>query len=489
MNSSRIMPLLLLTVCFVASSLAQSDSFESLDSLVVKAMSEQQIPGLAVGIARQGKVLFSKGYGVKTLAAQEEVTPRTLFHIASLTKTVTATAVLQLVDEKLVDLDATVTRYLPYFMMADSLSNRITIRELLTHTSGIPDDFSPRWDGVDNGEDALDDYVKDFKSLKLDFNPGTDYNYSNRGYSVLGDIVATISGETFEMYVKNRVLRPLGMDQSSVELSDVDRRLLASPHIMDERYDISVRPSYPYNRAYGPSSTLHSNVEDLMHYAMMHLNHGEWGGRRILQESDYRVMWSPAAMKAPHMGLGWFLGEYRGETTVYHSGGDPGFGAYLVLLPQRSIAVVVLSNYERGSVEQLAYACVDAALGLKPGRIVVRTAQLDQSLYKAITSRGTAAAEKVFWKLKKEQPPFDFTQVRQLMSLAGTLTREKKLKSAQIVDELNIQTFRPFPFLYRRAAEASLRAGDTAKAVTYYKKVLESNPDNQKVKDRLRDLE
>ena len=199
------------------------------DALVEAQMKELGVPGVAVGIVKDGALVYAKGFGVTHRDGGMPVTPATFFQLASIAKTFTSTAILQLVEQGKVELDAPVTKYLPYFALADGREGEITVRHLLTHTSGLPDnswtDMSPYLEARDD-EMALEDHVRSAREVSLLFDPGTKFEYTSFGYDVLGDIVAKVSGQPFEEYVAEHVFTPLGMDHSTLLLGDVDLHLI-----------------------------------------------------------------------------------------------------------------------------------------------------------------------------------------------------------------------------------------------------------------------
>src|SRR5687768_2904229 len=270
------------------------------------------------------------------------VTPKTLFHMASITKPFVATSIMQLVEQGKVDLDAPVVRYLPYFRIDDPRYRAITVRQMVTHTSGMPDVENYEWDKPQYDDGALERYVRSLGAQKLRWEPGTKYAYSNMAFEVLGDLVAKVSGVSFDDYVEENILKPLGMVSSSLLLKKVDPTLLAAGHRVGRDGSLAVVAHYPYNRAHTPSSNLHSNVEDMARWMSANLNRGEIGGHRILKEATYDVMWKPAAKvgNTLDVGISWFLTTIEGEQTVGHSGGDDGFRSNLILVPAKKIGIV-----------------------------------------------------------------------------------------------------------------------------------------------------
>ena len=347
-----------------------------LQPLIEDFVHQQQIPGFAIGVIQDDRLVYAHGFGVKNLVHNHDpVTPRSLFHMASITKTFVATSIMQLVEAGRINLDTPVVQYLPYFRVADDRYQTITVRQMVTHTSGMPDVGDNEWDKPQYDDGALERYVRSLSNQKLIFAPGTDFRYSNMAFEVLGDLIAKVSGESFDDYVQHHILTPLKMRDSTLLIKKTDPRLMTWGHERDKDGHVFPSKVYPYNRMHSPSSNLHSNVEDMARWALANLNHGELDGRRILNEQTYDIMWKPAhkLRDSDGVGISWFLGEYRGQATVSHGGGDTGYATFLVLLPEKKIAVVFMANCDwagkgRG---QIAHAALDVALGLKPQPIAV----------------------------------------------------------------------------------------------------------------------
>ena len=288
----RTLSLIILIVCAASAVRAQTDPLRArFDSLIEQGLKEDPMPGIAVGIVQHGRLSYSRGFGFRVWNdPQKPITPETLFHMASITKPFVATAVLQLWEQGKVNLDAPVTRYVPYFRIDDPRAAQITVRQMLTHSSGMPDVDDYEWNHPQTDDGALERYVRSLagRKLKLLFDPGTHFAYSNMAFEVLGDLIAKVSGVTFEDYVAANILRPLGMTSSTLLLSKARSTLLAEGYTHPRGGDyasIKPVPAYPFNRAHGPSSDLMSSVVDMSRWAMANLNHGELDGKRILRQS------------------------------------------------------------------------------------------------------------------------------------------------------------------------------------------------------------
>jgi CubicO group peptidase (beta-lactamase class C family) len=266
--------------------------------------------------------------------------------MASITKPFVATALMQLVEQGKVDLDAPVTRYVPYFRLKDPRYKDITVRQMVTHTSGMPDVKNYDWNQPEYDDGALERYVRSLQDKTLFWQPGEKFRYSNMAFEVLGDLVAKVSGMSFEDYVETRILKPVGMKSSTLLYRKADPAKLATGHTVTKGVAAPVA-HYPYNRAHTPSSNLHSNVEDMARWIIVNLNRGELDGQRILKPSTYELLWKPAAPvpeRPWHVAISWFLADVNGDQIVMHSGGDDGFATHLAFSPARKAGVVMMFN-------------------------------------------------------------------------------------------------------------------------------------------------
>jgi CubicO group peptidase (beta-lactamase class C family) len=333
------------------------------DAMLKQGVRENHISGLAIGIVLDGKLAYTRGFGQAALGgAGRPVTPDTLFDMASITKPFVATAIMQLVEQGKIDLDAPVIKYLSYFRLADPRCVAITVRQMVTHTSGMPDLTEEEWNistQHQNDDGALERSVRSLKGKKLLWNPGAHFAYSNIAFDVLGDVIAKVSGMTFEDYVEQKILKPVGMVSSTLLLKEADPNKLASGYTKNKSPNaVTAEPvlvPYPYDRSHGPSGDLISSVNDMARWAMVNLNRGELDGQRILKNSTYDVMWKPSAelelsrngqcrKLGGQIGISWFLEQKDDQLYVSHTGGDPGFSALFIMVPTRKFAFVIMAN-------------------------------------------------------------------------------------------------------------------------------------------------
>lgn len=331
--------------------------------MCIRMMQHFDIPGLTIAVVKDGKIAYSHAYGVKNIENSEKMTTPCLFHMASVTKPFVATAVMQLVEKGKVNLDEKVVKYVPYFKLADDRYKIITVRQMLTHTSGMPDVEDYEWDKPVYDDGALERFVRSLTDKKLIAAPGERYRYSNMAYEVLGDLIAKVSGMSFEDYVQKNILTPLKMKGSTLLKKKAEPELLTTPHVKEEG-KVVVSKVYPYNRMHAPSSTLISSVLDMSRWAMANLNRGELEGKRILKESTYDIMWTKGKNGTLPVGISWFIGKHGDMKTVSHSGGDTGYRSFVMLLPEKSLGIVLAINYDGTPViTQLMQAALHCALG------------------------------------------------------------------------------------------------------------------------------
>jgi len=233
----------------------------------------------------------------------------------------------------------------------------------------MPDVEDYEWDNPVYDDKALERYVRSLSLKKMLSTPGEKFAYSNMAFECLGDVIAKVSEMSFADYEKKYLLNPSGMKESTFLKPEYLPENWASPHL--RIVETFVWDGYPYNRMHGPSSTLHSNVLDMCNWAITNLSRGSFKGQQILNSTSYDILWKPWAEigEGQQVALSWFLGEYRGEKTIQHGGGDTGFSTYLIMLPEKLAAVVILCNYNPGPVKKIAHSALDIILGHKPGHI------------------------------------------------------------------------------------------------------------------------
>jgi len=260
---------------------------ERIGDYLAEEVRSRGIPGLAAAVMLDEEVLYIGAFGVRRLGSGEALTPEHVFHFASVSKPFVATAIVQLVEQGRLSLDDAVVKHLPYFRLSDERFRDITIRQMLNHTSGMPDVEDYEWDRPQLDEGAAERYVRSIASEGLLWAPGENWRYSNMAFDVLGDVIAKVSGESFEAYIAANILEPLGMDRSSFIYPEIDEALRTSGHVGEPS---EVSGVYPYNRRHAPSSTLSSSVAQMTRWILVNLRRGELEGRRILRDASYELL-------------------------------------------------------------------------------------------------------------------------------------------------------------------------------------------------------
>jgi len=315
-----------------------TDFSKKADSLVLAKMQAYQTPGVALGVVKDGKVLHAKGYGVANVATQEPVTERSIFHTASVSKLFTALAIMELVIEEKLSLDDKLTDLLKNLGYKDQKVETITIRQMLDHTSGLPDVWNYHWGRAYTDDETLRFSIEQ-KRLRTNTTPGEKYKYSNLAYDILGVVVEEVSNKYFEDYIREKWLIPAGMNDSDFIYPKTPESLRTSPHNLKGNKAV-VQEIYPYNREHGPSSTLNSSANDLSQW-MIHF-------MKSLQNSAnkevYQSMLETSSSANEKMGLGFHLGDARGHKMILHYGGDKGYRSYLFMIPEKEMGFVLLVN-------------------------------------------------------------------------------------------------------------------------------------------------
>lgn len=339
-------------------------SHQALDARYQALLQEERIVGFNVGIVADGALVFAEAYGLAELGTDKRLSPESVFHWASVSKPLVAVAMMQLAEAGKLSLDDPVTEHVPFFSMADPRARDITLRQLLTHTAGMPDVEDYEWDRPQNDPEALWRWIREQSDRELLFAPGTDRQYSNIGFELLGLVIEMVAEASFEDYMAANLFVPLQMDHSSFIASEIPPELRVKGHVgMPER---RLAAHYPYNRRHAPSSTLNSSIVDMANFARAMLNGGAFGSERILSPESMKTMWS-SAWSWPDdpnrlSGLGWSLGlPWGGIFAASHGGQDDGFRSFLYLAPARDVGIFIVSNDENAPIRLIMRAALEAA--------------------------------------------------------------------------------------------------------------------------------
>lgn len=325
------------------------EDFQLLSNFILAEMRRLNVPGVAVGLLHAGQEYLA-GYGVTNVENPLPVTADTLFQIGSTTKTITGTIVMQLVEEKLIDLDEPVITYLPDLRLQDKVAEKtVTMRHLLTHMGGWVGDFFRE---TGNGDDSLARYVAEMSGLPQVVPVGEVWSYNNAGFGLAGRVIEVVTGQPYEAVAQERVLDPLGMSNSYFFPADVISRRFAVGHRFDAEQGIVVERPWALARSAHAVGGLCSSARDQLRYARFHLGDGSFAGRRLLRPETMAAMQTPqcAANLDRRMGLSWILKDYGEAWAVMHGGATNGQLSAFLMVPARGFAITVLTNADEGSM-------------------------------------------------------------------------------------------------------------------------------------------
>jgi CubicO group peptidase (beta-lactamase class C family) len=298
----------------------------ALDDRVKGMMQRGNIPGMAIVVIKDGLVLEMKGYGIADRATQNSIGPNTKFGIGSITKPFTAMAIMLLVEEGKVDLDQPIRQYLPDVPTEWA---PLTIRQLISHTAGISEDY-PSW-RVKQSRDLLK-----LGNPKLDFPPGEAWSYSNTGFRLAGLVIEQVSGQSYTDFMRDRIFTPLNMNQTQAKMAPVPN--LATGYRWQRR-QYTVVP-VKYDRSYA-SGNIISTAADITKWVQA-IDAG-----KLLKPSSYQQLWTATTLKngrSTGYGLGWSIGSFKGHPYTEHGGNTAGYSAGLLRYPKDRLNVIVLMN-------------------------------------------------------------------------------------------------------------------------------------------------
>jgi D-alanyl-D-alanine carboxypeptidase len=354
--------------------LSENVTRTELESYLTGLVESGNPPGLTLIVVKDGKIIYEKGFGWADEPREIASTPETVYHWWSLTKIVTAIAVLQLQEQGKLQLEDSVTKYLPYFNVRypSAYSKQVTIQQLLTHSSGLPDAGFRiiGWIHHD-GESSVNQTALITKVLPdystLEFEPGEHAQYTNIGYMVLGAIIEEVTGQTYEDYIRKQILEPLAMQHSDfLYTKEMEPHEAAGSHPV---FNV-MTPLLPFvagsyireisgkqvwlERVYNdqtPPTGLIGSASDAARLVAAYMNGGELDGRRILSSASiFRMTHDGHCIRANDttknrcQGIGWQIYDRNGELTLRHSGGGPGFSTELQLCPDKKLGFVLFTN-------------------------------------------------------------------------------------------------------------------------------------------------
>ncbi len=370
---------LLPAVLFSLQSFSQSDSLpsfikDSLDTYVNRALTDWKIPGVAVAVVKNGKIVLIKGYGVKETGTNDKVDENTLFMIGSNSKAFTATALAMLDSDKKMSLNDKVQKWLPDFKLYDPwVAKEANIRDLLCHRLGF-ETFQGDFMYFDS--DLTTAEVRDkMGKLKPLYGFRNKWGYCNSAFMTAGEIIPKVTGQSWADFVTNKIFKPLGMNNSLALSKDIKT---AANKSAAHTVVMGVLKKIPYGNIdnLAPAGSISSSAKDMSKWVIAQLNNGKLDGKEIIPAAAIAETRTPHSImgNGGHMynkahfnlyGLGWFIEEYAGRKIVAHTGGVNGFVTSVCLVPEEKLGIIVLTNTDaNGFFEALRNEIEDAFLGL-----------------------------------------------------------------------------------------------------------------------------
>lgn len=343
------------------------------EQMARQIVANQRVPGLAVAIVKDGKILSARGYGVTDTLNPRPVDAHTVFRLASLSKTFSGTLGGMLVEDGVLDLNQPVVRYVPEFRLrsADATS-RLSISNLLSHGTGLP---RTAFDRDIQANASYSSVRAKLASAPLSCEPGECYSYQNVAFSVFGDVVFAATGRMFDEHIQQRIFKPLGMSDASLGLEGITRSpSWAKPHIRAGSGWRSLMPKPTYYRL-GPAAGVNASAADMAQYLLAQTGYrpdivspqllNRLHTSRIDTPSEIRAGgWRRERLYSAGYGMGWRVYNYAGHPMYFHGGAVQGYRASMAVLPRQGLGVAILWNAESTLPSGLLPTILDSAIGL-----------------------------------------------------------------------------------------------------------------------------
>jgi CubicO group peptidase (beta-lactamase class C family) len=361
-------------------------NYAEIDSYIEKEMEQCRIPGFALGIVKNNEIIYLKGYGYADSSGRE-VTPQTPFLIASLSKSFTAMAIMQLVDEQKLDLDKSVQTYIPWFRVSDlQTSSEITVRQLLNHTSGIGADAEYEIATLHGDDSSIEQFVRKMSKIELTKKVGESFQYNNANYIILGQIIQSVSGLSYEDYMTQKVFQPLGMLHSYVSQDEAKKDDMAVGY--RTMFGIPVPVELPYRKDFLPAYSIISCSEDISRYLVALLNNGSYNNSQVLSEQGVTELMMPSSKISDWQSYG--LGWYVTSGSVYHGGEVTNYQSKAKMIPEDSLGVILMYNtssstltklFKSGYRDRIESGIISILYGYKPDEVQPGAGVFDLNRY------------------------------------------------------------------------------------------------------------
>jgi CubicO group peptidase (beta-lactamase class C family) len=415
-RKSRIVSLVASILLFTIAATAQNGTNAKIDEFVKAEMQRERIPGVSIAIVEKGQLVYAKGYGLSNVEHQVLVKPETIFQSGSVGKQFTATAVMMLVEEGKVSLDEKISKYLgdvPETWQA------ITVRHLLTHTSGLTDypaDFDFRRDYTE------DELLKRAQGIKPDFLPGEKWQYSNLGYLTLGVLIHKVTGQFYGDFLQDRVFKPLGMTTT---------RIISEADIIPNRAAGYRLQNNELKNQNWVSPTLNTTADGALYFTVLDM--AKWDaalyGEKLLKKTTLEQMWTPVRLNNNtnyDYGFGWGFARMNGHRVIEHGGAWQGFTSYIGRYVDDQVTVIVLDNLAGGNAGKIGRhvaALYNPELGRKAivdkePAVTAFAKELAQKL-----AQGTADKDLFTTELSAQFFPARAERIARLLKSLGTLQK------------------------------------------------------------------
>lgn len=472
-----------------------------IESTLPGTLDKYSVPGAAVALIREGEVVWTKGFGFADLSARIPITTETEFNVGSLSKTPTAWAIMQMVDEGKLRLNAPVDTYLRRWHLPQSSfdNSEVTIGRLLSHTAGISEHGYHGWDPTSPLppiEDSLTGKTGT-GTVQVVSTPGAAHRYSGANYQILTLVIEEVSGRPFSAYMESQIFRPLHMLHTNYGLPRDFDKSMAKPYDALEK----PLPILRYNEL--GAAGLTTNIHDLAIFAAAGLKSrtGAQPGRGVVKPETIREMQSPKPNTkwadedpygpSPQYGYGYTVRpeQFAGKTGVGHGGSNNGWESLVQMIPSTGDGIVIMTNSSNGSAVVASVLCDwrQWAAGTDQ-QAPCPAIEVRIPLLRAYRSGGTAEAISLYRRLRQnESAKYDFSSP-ELNSMGYRLMRMGDTAGAVEIFKLNVEQFPEEWNVYDSIGEAYLKLGNQSEAITNYKKSLELNPNNDNGRSVLKSL-
>lgn len=442
---------------------------------------------LAVGVTRGDEIVYARTFGYANIELSQKANMNTLFHIASVSKPFTAAAILKLVEQGKIQLDDRIIDHIPAFEMKGDQYQSITIRQILTHTSGIPRHISTGdWENPVFGNQALTKTLEDAKNFELDFEPGSSYNYSNSGFDLLGVLISRVSGVPFEQYVTQNILRPAGMTQSCYSKPQDS---LPPNWAVPYSYGLETQQwtPYPYSENFFPSSGLQASLPDMCRWGMLHVHNGKYQGKAVLPEKVFTQLITPQfdTPWGDKIGLSWFLQSYLDRPIIMHTGNDTGFEAIVYVYPQDSVSITVMANRDFSRTARIMNATSEVLFAEYPKDYSVSAKYKFTDAYR---DHGMDYASQKWMEWKQDTTDKYYVNDGDILTTGAVLENGGHWKASQEILQYYITLDSSSTYAWRLLGNTYLNLGELEKARQCYEKTLAINPNYEKGKEALEKL-